>query len=33
MLASRTVAYYGSMLVCGLYTMIYHVSHKDPAPK
>ena len=28
MLASRTIAYYGSMIVCGLYTMIYHVSHK-----
>ena len=33
MLASRTIAYYGSMIVCGLYTMIYHVSHKGQAPE
>ncbi len=29
MLASRAIAYYGSMIVCGLHTMIYHVSHKQ----
>lgn len=29
MLASRAISYYGSMIVCGLYTMIYHVAHKS----